>query len=160
MHPGSTSRWRTPSDQWWIIAQGALLLAAAVAPSGGPRLATAYGTVRWVALGAGAVGLIAMALGARTLGSSLTILPRPRPEGRLVREGLYRYVRHPIYGGVVALAVGWALYRGSLLHFAFAAAIAVFFDVKARYEERLMTERFPEYAAYQTGTRKFVPWIY
>jgi len=36
----------------------------------------------------------------------------------------------------------------------------VFFDAKARLEERLMQTRFPEYAAYRQGTWRFLPGVY
>src|SRR3989337_1866528 len=88
-------------------------------------------------------GLILMGLGAVALGSSLTVLPRPKPGGRFVTEGIYRVVRHPIYDGVILLALGWAVWRTSLLHLALAAILALFFQATARREEEWLGGALP-----------------
>ena len=140
-----------------MIAQFLLLLTMAVLPPTGPPLPAGLRLLAWPI---GVIGLILMGLGAVALGSSLTALPRPKPEGRFVAEGIYRVVRHPIYGGVILLALAWAVWRTSLLHLTLAAILALFFQAKARREEQWLVERFPEYADYLRRVRAFIPWIY
>ncbi len=141
----------------WVVAQFLLLATLALLPRAGPALPLALRRLVPPLVLAGAALL---ALGAVALGASLTILPHPRPEGRLVRGGIYRIIRHPIYGGVILLAFAWAFWRASLPHVVLAAAVAVFFATKARYEERWLLARFPEYAAYRRRVRAFIPGIY
>jgi protein-S-isoprenylcysteine O-methyltransferase Ste14 len=69
-------------------------------------------------------------------------------------------VRHPIYTGIVLGALGWALAWLSVAGAAYAALLAVFFDRKARREERWLRSRFPDYAAYAHRVRRFIPGIY
>lgn len=38
--------------------------------------------------------------------------------------------------------------------------MAIFFDTKAGVEERWLTKRFPEYAAYRRRVRKLIPFVY
>jgi protein-S-isoprenylcysteine O-methyltransferase Ste14 len=127
-----------------------------VLPPAGPKVVLSFAAAAALAL----VGVSVLAAGAAALGSSLSVLPRPRDDIRLVRRGVYRWVRHPIYIGVVLVVVGWAVYRGDLLHVALAAGIAAFFVAKAAREERYLLDRFPDYDQYRQRTWRFLPWLY
>lgn len=98
--------------------------------------------------------------GALTLGRNLSPFPQPLPHARLVRHGIYARIRHPLYTSVVFAAIGWALTWHSWPALLVALALAPFFDAKARQEERMLRERFPDYARYSEETRRFVPGIY
>ena len=98
--------------------------------------------------------------GAIALGSNLSILPSPREGAQVVRHGVYRWVRHPIYSGVILLVVGWAVYRGDLFHVVLAVGISLFFAAKASREERYLQDRFPDYTGYRRRSWRFVPWVY
>ncbi len=98
--------------------------------------------------------------GFAALGSNLTPLPQPTAKAYLVRHGIYGKVRHPIYTGVLLFLTGWALVWQSWPGLVAALGSTLFFDAKARREERWLRARFPEYAAYQAETRRFIPWIY
>ena len=79
----------------------------------------------------------------------------------LVQHGPYRLVRHPIYSGILLMALGSAVAGGrlaSLLGFAFLFAG---FWVKLRQEEGLMARHFPEqYLAYRARTKALVPFVW
>lgn len=139
------------------MAQLVLLALALALPPLGPRWPVG---LRALALPLGAAGVLLIGLGAAALGPSLTILPRPKPDGRFIRAGIYNVVRHPIYGGVLLVAFAWSLWRASLAHLMLAVALAVFFAAKARFEETSLIARFPAYAEYRRRVRGFVPWIY
>lgn len=160
MNADRTPWWRGSSGEWWVVAQTVLLIAVGVVPPAGPQLVPRTPTTTFAALIAGACGLLILAAGVRALGRSLTVLPRPREDAEFVQSGVYRWVRHPIYAGVILIVGSWASYRGSLLHGVLAVVIAVFFAVKARREERWLLQRFPVYDAYRRRTKRFAPWIY
>ena len=105
-------------------------------------------------------GTLLAAAGVVNLGKNLTPLPRPKENATLVVSGVYRLVRHPIYSGLTFMAFGWGFWRHSWLTIGYALALFIFFDVKSRYEERLLAEKFPEYAAYRKRVRKLVPFVY
>lgn len=94
------------------------------------------------------------------LGKNLTPLPKPKDNAELVQTGLYGWVRHPIYFGVIVLALGWGLIQQTLLVWIYVLALIIFFDIKSRKEERWLVERFSTYADYQGRVRKLIPWIY
>jgi len=94
------------------------------------------------------------------LGRGLTPLPYPKDDARLVQTGPFSLVRHPMYGGGLVLALGWAVYVQGWLTLGYVLALFVFLDAKSRREERWLAERFPEYAAYQRRVRKLIPFVW
>lgn len=105
----------------------------------------------------GIYGLALFVQGAVALGSSLTPFPRPS-EGAAFREhGIYGRVRHPIYGGVLLMALGWSL---SLSPLALGATVLlwILLELKSRHEESMLLERYPGYGVYRERVkRRFVP---
>jgi protein-S-isoprenylcysteine O-methyltransferase Ste14 len=104
-------------------------------------------------------GVIALA-GFAALGRNLTPHPRPRTDGTLVRHGIYRFVRHPLYSSLIVGCLGWGLNWKSGPAVGAALFLAWALDAKARVEEHWLRERFPEYADYARRVRRFVPWVY
>jgi protein-S-isoprenylcysteine O-methyltransferase Ste14 len=104
-----------------------------------------------------AFGVALLLVAAISLGASLTVLPKPPARGNLVQTGVYGAVRHPVYGAVLLIALGWSLVE-SPLGLIPTALLAVVFDLKARLEEAWLQERYPAYGRYRDETpRRFVP---
>lgn len=79
----------------------------------------------------------------------------------LVQTGPYAYVRHPIYSGFLAAALGTSLTLGLLNGFLGTLAMLAAFLIRVRREELLMTEIFPDqYPEYRKKTKALVPWIW
>lgn len=149
-----------PRGEGWVLVQGVLLVLVASAGwslgpdwSGPLQLA---GTVVGIVLFAG--GLALAVRGVVDLGSAMTPVPKPRKDAHLVDTGIYGVVRHPIYGGVMLAAFGWAIARASAVAVSFAAALALFLLLKSTREEAWLSQRYPGYAAYRARTRRLVPW--
>src|SRR5579884_914451 len=71
----------------------------------------------------------------------------------LVRTGPYRYVRHPIYSGIILAMIGTAL-AVNLYAFIVVAVLGAYFVYSARAEEKTMTARFPtEYPEYTRSSK-------
>ena len=108
------------------------------------------------------VGLafLVLAFARLTLARAMTVFPRPREHAALAERGVYRLVRHPIYGGLIVMALGASLVESPLALIP-AALLAVVVDLKSRLEEEWLVDRQPGYAAYRDRTpRRFVPGIY
>ena len=105
-------------------------------------------------------GILLGSNGAVNLGKNLTPLPLPKENATLITTGAYRFVRHPIYSGISFMAFGWGLWLHSWLTIGYALMLFAFFDIKSRLEERLLVEKFPEYAAYRKHVRKLLPFVY
>jgi protein-S-isoprenylcysteine O-methyltransferase Ste14 len=151
-----------PNGEGWVAGQLALILAVAVL--GALALPAAFedgGFVRALQIIAGAVlmvtGALVVWIGRGDLGPSLAPTPRPRSDGQLIVQGIYARVRHPIYAGIIELAIGWAGLTGSGWAFAVSLVLAIWLDLKSRREEAWLVERYPEYAAYRERTPRFRP---
>ena len=149
-----------PRGEGWVLIQGVLLVVVAAAGwslgpdwSGPLRLA---GIVVGIVLITGGIALAVR--GAVDLGGALTPLPRPRDDAELVETGAYAFVRHPIYGGLILAAFGWAIVQASIVAVALAVVLAAFLRVKSMREEAWLEQRFPAYAAYRARTRRLIPW--
>ncbi len=136
----------------WVALQVALLAAAVVAGLLGaawPRAASL-----WLA----AAGGLAAIAGAG-LGRQLTPFPRPMADGALRQSGVYRFVRHPMYGGALLIMLAWALISSPLALLPLGLAAASL-DAKRRREEAWLLERYPSYAEYRRFVRRrLVPFI-
>jgi protein-S-isoprenylcysteine O-methyltransferase Ste14 len=107
----------------------------------------------------GVLGLLLTGWAYRTLGRSFTPYPVPRVGAPLVESGPFRLVRHPVYGGGLLVFTGISLAHG-LLGLVGTSALAVVWWRKSELEERVLTTRFPAYAAYrQRVRRRFLPWL-
>ena len=107
-----------------------------------------------------AAGAVVGVLGIYGLGGSLTPWPHPLPGGQLIETGAYAYVRHPIYVGVIAASVGWALLSASVLALGLAVLLIAVLDLKARREEAWLVEHYPGYRTYARRVKRFVPGLY
>ncbi len=141
---------------WLFVAAQAVLLVTLVALPGND----AWPTPTWLRLlGMTAVvgGVALVAVAALRLGPALTPTPVPTEAGSLTTEGLYRFVRHPIYSGVLAAVIGVTVRSGSLIVLVVGLLTIAFFHVKARWEEDRLTEHYPSYPAYAAVTPRFLP---
>jgi protein-S-isoprenylcysteine O-methyltransferase Ste14 len=81
------------------------------------------------------------------------------PPKRLVVRGLYRYVRNPMYGGVLLVLLGETFFFVSLpllLYSAIWFALVNLFVLL--YEEPTLRRRFPEgFASYSGAVRRWIP---
>jgi len=149
----------TPRDTalaWlFVLVQFALLVVIAVLPAG-----DAWSVPSWLNQLAQALKLVGagvLVVGIVNLGRSLTPLPTPVPHGELKVSGLFRFVRHPIYAGIMALVVGMSIQSASLAVTGASVALIAWFMVKARWEEQHLAERYAGYATYAAHTPRFVP---
>jgi protein-S-isoprenylcysteine O-methyltransferase Ste14 len=81
-------------------------------------------------------------------------------EGGLVTTGPYRFVRHPIYAAVLlffaaAIAAHPSWTNAALGLVAFGALL-----VRMLSEERLVVQRYPEYAEYARTTKRVLPGVF
>ena len=144
---------------WWVVGQFLLLLAIASLDL------TGHAAVKPLPIFIGGLVLIAVATlcslaGLLALGRNLTPFPKPSAKTELVQHGIYRLIRHPLYTSVFCAAVGSALILHSWPALVASVALGVFFDAKARHEERWLRQQFPDYAGYERQVRRFIPWIY
>jgi protein-S-isoprenylcysteine O-methyltransferase Ste14 len=83
-----------------------------------------------------------------------------KQDHELIQSGPYALARHPIYTGLIAMALGTAIAYGRALGFVLFVALCGGLWWKARQEERIMSKHFPDaYAKYKTRVHAIVPFI-
>jgi protein-S-isoprenylcysteine O-methyltransferase Ste14 len=92
--------------------------------------------------------------------TKLRIAPEVAEGARLVEDGPYRWVRHPMYSAVL-------LVMGALLadHFTSARAalwlaLLLVLLVKLSFEEKLLEKHFTDYAGYRQRTKRLFPFVW
>jgi protein-S-isoprenylcysteine O-methyltransferase Ste14 len=155
--------WQGKRGEYWVLVQGILILGFAVLPIRHlgpiPQPPVVYGVWAIAAI-LGFVGITLFTQGLVDLGQNLTPLPHPRQDGKLIQTGVYAWVRHPVYGGVIFVAIAWAFYQWSLWHAIGAIGLFIFLDAKARQEETWLTQKHPDYESYRQQVKKLIPWVY
>ncbi len=150
-----------PRGEGWVILQVVLIVVIAAAGIWGGRWPA--GATPWRQLGGVLLGVLGAALalaGAFGLGRQLTPLPHPVAGGALRDRGAYALARHPIYGGVLLLALGWALFASPLALLPVGLAVP-FLEAKRRMEEAWLAQHHPEYADYQRRVRwRMIPFVW
>jgi protein-S-isoprenylcysteine O-methyltransferase Ste14 len=82
-----------------------------------------------------------------------------KDEPELVTSGPYRYVRHPIYSGILLAVLGTSL--ATDIYWLIALIVmGAYFIYSARVEERLLCTTFPTtYPGYRTKTKMLIPFV-
>lgn len=112
---------------------------------------------------AGAVlfaGGIALAVWARRhLGRNWGMPMTQRAEPELITSGPYRFVRHPMYSGLLTAMLGTALVN-NLLGLIVVAVLAGYFYYCGIVEERDLSAAFPQaYPEYKSRTKMLIPFL-
>jgi protein-S-isoprenylcysteine O-methyltransferase Ste14 len=108
-------------------------------------------------LGGAVVGFVLVLIAFFQMNTSLSPFPSPRKSAKLVTSGVFAFARHPIYSGVIFMALGLSVWFGSGYKLVINLLLYIFFYFKSRYEEKLLLQVFPEYAIYRRNTGRFFP---
>lgn len=109
-----------------------------------------------------AAGILIRWRAKRTLGRFFTARVAILPNHRLIQHGLYRYVRHPGYLGILLFFLGWPLLVGHLLALPFfwlPTLVAYLYRIKV--EEEALREAFGAlYRDYERRTARLLPFLW
>jgi protein-S-isoprenylcysteine O-methyltransferase Ste14 len=150
------SRLRHHVVGWGLVAvQGALIVGILLTPVGDawplPPAASAFATaLTWL-------GLALVVWAVLVFGRGVTPSPMPSGKAQLQTRGPYRWIRHPMYTGVIILMAGSALGRRNWLAAMLWIVLVTFFITKIRWEERRLVETYPGYHSYRMTVPALVP---
>ena len=133
-------RWSTTLHRALVTVSVAAILLPV--PGLSARFVPASGWVVAAGLAIELAGVVLAVIARRTLGRNWSSEVRIAEGHALVRTGLYRRIRHPIYLGVLLLYLGLALQSGRLNALAgLALAVAAYWR-KIALEEQVLARRF------------------
>lgn len=81
----------------------------------------------------------------------------PKKGKSMVFNGIYKYVRHPIYSGILLSMMAYAFFTASIFKFLLTVIMGVVFYYKSNNEENWMLEKYEQYRLYKRKTGRFVP---
>ena len=105
-------------------------------------------------------GIVIVIWAVLQLKNSLTAYPTPKDNSQLITNGLYHFVRHPIYTGILLFCFGYAMYSQSIWRLIISLSLLILFNFKAKYEEKKLTEKFSDYPLYCKTTGRFFPKLF
>ena len=80
---------------------------------------------------------------------------------RVIKSGLYRFIRHPIYLGFSLCFFGSLLFRMNYAALLACIIMIPLHIIKAKQEEKLLLQEFGvEYSEYMNTTKRLIPFIY
>lgn len=108
----------------------------------------------------GAALVLALWVFAHNPPGNFNIRPEPKAGALLVMSGPYRWVRHPMYVALMLAMAGIAAEAPDNVSLGLWVILLLVLNFKAALEERLLQQRWPEYANYRTRTQRFIPLLW
>jgi len=107
------------------------------------------------------VGLTIAMVAAWTLKRFYSSTLVTKEDHQLITHGVYRFLRHPLYFGVLIAIMGAPVYAPSLNGFLVLSLLIPIILFRIKMEEDMLTEHFgDEYEAYRKATKKLIPFLY
>ncbi len=91
--------------------------------------------------------------------SNLNIMPELKDNHKLATNGIYKYIRHPMYTSVILLCLGFLLTEITTVNIITMLILTINLFLKSRLEEKLLEQRFNNYKDYKNNTYRFLPFI-
>ncbi|MEQ1861538.1 MAG: protein-S-isoprenylcysteine O-methyltransferase [Chthoniobacteraceae bacterium] len=93
------------------------------------------------------------------LGTNWSVTLQTREDHRLITEGIYRRIRHPMYSAMFLLGIAHLLFVPNwIVAPAYLLSFGLLYLFRVAHEERLMLDRFgAEYEAYVQRTGRLLP---
>jgi protein-S-isoprenylcysteine O-methyltransferase Ste14 len=107
------------------------------------------------------IGSVIRLIAVFALGHRFSGLVAIQPDHKLKINGIYRYVRHPSYTGLLLAMIGWVLVFRSAVGLALNVILLLLLLSRIADEEKFLAAEFGnEYRVYQQKTWRLWPFIY
>jgi protein-S-isoprenylcysteine O-methyltransferase Ste14 len=146
----------------WVIAQGALFVFFFMALFSGEAVSGVPGLIvaQIIGLFAALAGAMLSVWSLMQHGWRVSPFPRPVDGAHLVESGPYRYVRHPMYSGIVLFTLGVGLAYANPVVLLTSFTFLVFFMAKTGREEEMLVATVPGYRAYRSDVAwRLIPFV-
>lgn len=92
--------------------------------------------------------------------STFTVMPDPGNYFRLITNGPYRLIRHPMYASLFLFITPIVIDNSNFESLAIFCLFSVNMILKLLYEENVITVRFPDYETYKKKTWRLIPMVF
>lgn len=91
---------------------------------------------------------------------NFNIAPDVLSGAKLIRQGPYKFVRHPMYTSVLGISLFYVIDNYTIFNTMVFLILFIDLVMKLNYEEKLLEKRFKEYAEYKRDTKRIIPFLY
>ena len=146
----------------WLVIGASIFAAAVLQRLPATTMRAPAVLVQLIALGLLLVGLVVRWIAILTLGRFFTVKVAIQPDHSLVDTGLYRYVRHPSYSGLILAFLGLGIFFDNWLSLAvLMVPIVLALLWRITIEERALRDALGlPYVEYSARTKRLVPGLF
>ena len=95
------------------------------------------------------LALIFIVFSAKDLGKSLSPMPRPKENSKLITSGIYRFFRHPMYYSLIIISFSLFIKSPTIYNLILSILLTFIISKKIRVEEEYLIRRFKTYTLYK-----------
>lgn len=118
-------------------------------------------SIRWLGVGVGIIGVLGVYWLFSSIGSGITPTSETRKEHKLVTNGIYKYVRHPLYTFGSSLFISFGMMADNWFIALLGILAFIGMAIRTPKEEANLIEKFgDEYREYMKRTGRFLPKIF
>lgn len=92
--------------------------------------------------------------------SVIKILPDVDKQAKLVDDGPYFWVRHPMYLGILLAGIGLLITNINIIRISIYILLLIDLILKLNYEESMLLKHFKNYSLYKKKTFRLIPYIF
>jgi len=159
---GPSQNWDRQSAKIWDVANALEPLGLVLGFIGIGQIETASTLIRSIGLVMLIAGIAIRWSAIRTLGKYFTGIVTIKNDHRLIRNGLYKHIRHPAYTGALLAHLGLGLSFANWFSIGFSSIpffVAAFY--RMRVEDQALRETFgEEFLDYSASTKRLIPLLY
>ena len=99
------------------------------------------------------IAIVIMLIAIKDLGSNLSPFPRPIKNSNLVTEGIYRFIRHPMYYSLIFISFGFFIIKLSIYYLCLSITLSLIIKLKIVLEEQYLNTKFKNYLLYKNEVK-------
>ena len=99
------------------------------------------------------LALIIIVFSAKDLGKSLSPMPRPKENSKLITSGIYRFFRHPMYYSLIIISFSFFLKSLTIYNLILIILLTFIISNKIKIEEEYLIKRFHNYTLYKNEVK-------
>ena len=99
------------------------------------------------------LALIIIVFSFKELWKSLSPMPRPKDNSKLITSGIYRLFRHPMYYSLIIISFSFFIKSLTIYNLILSILLTFIISKKIKIEEEYLTSKFNNYTSYKKSVR-------
>ena len=95
------------------------------------------------------LSLIIIVFSVKELWKSLSPMPRPKENSKLITSGIYRLFRHPMYYSLIIISFSFFIKSLTIYNLILSILLTFIISNKIKIEEEYLTKKFHNYTSYK-----------